>query len=81
MESYNVKTLVRSCEKTYDDEQMRKNGIEVHELMFDDGMLPEEALIDKWIKIIDDFFKPEDAAEESKIEKMDDKGKKSKKNN
>ena len=59
LDSYNVKLLVRSCEKLYDDDPLIKHGIEVHELSFDDGMLPEQELIDKWIKIIDEFFKEE----------------------
>ena len=30
--------------------------IKVSELTFPDGMLPEKEIIEKWLKIVDDFF-------------------------
>mmetsp|Transcript_2269 Transcript_2269/g.3906 ORF Transcript_2269/g.3906 Transcript_2269/m.3906 type:complete len:84 (-) Transcript_2269:464-715(-) len=56
LENYNVKHLARSCEKTYDEELLQNAGIRVTELMFPDGMLPEQEIIDKWLNIVDKFF-------------------------
>jgi hypothetical protein len=51
-----VKQLVRSCEKTYDEELLERAGIKVDELVFPDGQLPEQSTIDAWLKIVDEFF-------------------------
>lgn len=51
-----MKHLARSCEKTYDESPLKKAGIDVSELMFPDGMLPEQEIIDKWLNIVDSFF-------------------------
>ena len=54
--SNNVKLLVRSCEGTYEEEQLTQEGIKVEELIFPDGQLPEQQVIDRWLDIVDDFF-------------------------
>ena len=48
--------LARSCEKTYEEDQLNEAGIKVTELMFPDGMLPQQEIIDQWLTIVDDFF-------------------------
>ena len=65
LENYNVKHLARSCEKTYDEELLNAAGIKVTELMFPDGMLPEQSIIDQWLKIVDDFFENNQAPAET----------------
>ena len=53
-----MKHIVRSCEKTYSEDEIRAKGIDVTELKFDDGKLPTQDVIDQWLKIVDDFFDP-----------------------
>ena len=52
---HNVKHLVRACEKAYDETSIKEQGIEVTELKFPDGKLPEQDIIDKWLEIVDEF--------------------------
>mgnify|MGYP001198156610 CR=1 FL=1 len=54
----NVKILVKSCETEYTADQLVKEGIKLEELIFEDGRLPSQDVIDKWLKIVDDFFDP-----------------------
>ena len=42
LENYSVRHLVRSCEKTYDEEMLTEHNIKVTELMYEDGKLPEQ---------------------------------------
>ena len=56
LEKFNVKHLARSCEPTYEDQPLLDANIKVTELIFDDGMLPEEEIINKWLDIVDEFF-------------------------
>ena len=42
MKTHNVKKLVRSCELTYAEDELTKEGIEVEELIFPDGQLPNK---------------------------------------
>ena len=51
----NVKILVKSCETDYTAETLVKEGIQLEELIFEDGRLPSQDLINKWLKIVDDF--------------------------
>ena len=71
-----MKQLVRSCEKTYDEDMLNKANIKVSELVFPDGMLPEQAIIDRWFGIVDDFFATNPAASASLEKPTADKGKK-----
>ena len=54
----NVKILVKSCETSYTADQLAKEGIEVQELIFQDGQLPSQDVIDRWLRIVDNFFDP-----------------------
>ena len=49
LENYNVKHLTRSCEKTYDEDMLTEAGISLSELMFPDGKLPDQEIIDEWL--------------------------------
>ena len=53
LEKFNVKHLICSCEKTYDEKSFVERGITVTELAFPDGQLPGNDVIDKWLKIVD----------------------------
>lgn len=56
LKSYNVKHLTRSCEQTYDESQLIEVGINVSEIIFDDGKVPDEKMIAHWFNMVDDFF-------------------------
>ena len=61
LNTYNVKHIIRSCEKTYDESLLEAAGIKVTELIYDDGKLPNQEIIDKLSEIVDNFFKKDDA--------------------
>ena len=54
----NVKILIKACETSYTKEQLTREDIEVQELIFDDGKLPTQEVMDRWLKIVDNFFDP-----------------------
>ena len=47
---------MRACEKTYEEEELTSQGIDVQELQFPDGQIPDKQVIEKWLKIVDAFF-------------------------
>ena len=53
---------MKSCETSYTHDALHKADIEIHELIFQDGQLPSQDVIDKWLKIVDDFFDPPETA-------------------
>ena len=57
----NVKILVKSCETEYTADILVREGIQLEELIFEDGRLPSQDVINRWLKIVDDFFDPVDA--------------------
>ena len=48
--------MVRSCELTYSEEELKSEGIKVEELIFPDGQLPDKEVQVKWLQMVDDFF-------------------------
>ncbi|CDW91614.1 protein tyrosine phosphatase [Stylonychia lemnae] len=48
----NCDILVRTCEKTYNEEQIVSNGINIIELAFPDGNSPPRKVIQQWLKIV-----------------------------
>ena len=54
-----VKILVKSCETEYSGDMLVKEGIELQELIFEDGRLPSKDVTKRWLEIVDDFFDPE----------------------
>ncbi|KAK9497479.1 hypothetical protein O3M35_004188 [Rhynocoris fuscipes] len=53
---YNVKNLVRVCERTYNDEFLKDAGIFVHDLFFKDGSIPSKRIIKDWFKLLKVMF-------------------------
>ena len=49
--------IVRTCAKTYNDDEIKKNGISIEEVPFPDGRKPPKEIILKWIKIVTNHFK------------------------
>lgn len=56
MKRHGVTKIVRTCAKTYDDDDIKKNGIQIEDLQFPDGSGPPKEVITKWIKIVNDHF-------------------------
>lgn len=44
--------VVRVCEPTYKVEELRKEGIEVTDLVFDDGTFPPTEIVDHWFDLL-----------------------------
>ncbi|SPJ10882.1 protein tyrosine phosphatase [Plasmodium sp. DRC-Itaito] len=57
MKNYNVTDLVRTCERTYNDEEIQDAGINVHELIFPDGDAPTEDIVSNWLNIVNNVIK------------------------
>ncbi|PIK35602.1 hypothetical protein BSL78_27574, partial [Apostichopus japonicus] len=51
-----VQEVVRVCEPKYDKELLAKEGIEVLDLVFDDGGVPSVDIIDKWVALLKKRF-------------------------
>ncbi|CDO64936.1 protein tyrosine phosphatase [Plasmodium reichenowi] len=57
MKNYNVTDLVRTCERTYNDGEIKDAGINVHELIFPDGDAPTEDIVSNWLNIVNNVIK------------------------
>ncbi len=53
---YKVTNIVRTCERTYTEDEILKNGIRIHNLKFDDGKFPNYETIKSFLNIIDEVF-------------------------
>lgn len=52
LKKHNVMDVVRVCEPTYKIEELRKEGIEVTDLVFDDGTFPPSEIVDHWFDLL-----------------------------
>jgi len=52
LKKHNVKDVVRVCEPTYKVEELRKEGIDVTDLVFDDGTFPPGDIVDQWFDLL-----------------------------
>lgn len=52
LKKHNVMDVVRVCEPTYKVEELRKEGIEVKDLVFDDGTFPPSEIVDQWFDLL-----------------------------
>ncbi|CRG96182.1 protein tyrosine phosphatase, putative [Plasmodium gallinaceum] len=57
MKNYNVTDLVRTCEKTYNDREIERAGINVHELIFPDGDAPTDDIVNNWLTVVNNVIK------------------------
>lgn len=60
MKRFGVTDLVRVCDPTYAKETVEREGIRVHEMLFPDGDGPPEAVVDRWLTLVDDVFNSSD---------------------
>ncbi|XP_065206366.1 PRL-1 phosphatase [Planococcus citri] len=52
LKKHNVNYVVRVCEPTYSVEELKKEGINVFDLAYDDGTSPPNEVIDEWFEIL-----------------------------
>lgn len=52
LKKHNVLDVVRVCEPTYKVEELLKEGIEVTDLVFDDGTFPPSEIVDRWFDLL-----------------------------
>lgn len=52
LKKHNVLDVVRVCEPTYKVEELKNEGIEVTDLVFDDGTFPPSDVVDRWFSLL-----------------------------
>ncbi|KAL6260056.1 protein tyrosine phosphatase type IVA 1 [Pogonomyrmex barbatus] len=52
LKKHNVKEVVRVCEPTYKVEELKSEGINVIDLVFDDGTFPPSEVVDEWFELL-----------------------------
>lgn len=52
LKKHNVLDVVRVCEPTYKVEELRKEGIDVTDLVFDDGTFPPTEIVEQWFDLL-----------------------------
>ncbi|NP_001019269.1 protein tyrosine phosphatase type IVA 2 isoform 2 [Danio rerio] len=59
LKKFEVNTLVRVCEATYDTALVQKEGIQVFDWPFDDGASPPTRIVDDWLNLLKTKFREE----------------------
>lgn len=57
LKRHNVKEVVRVCEPTYKVDELRQEGIDVIDLVFDDGTFPPNEVVDEWFELLKNRFR------------------------
>lgn len=56
---HRVTDIVRVCEPTYHGAELSSAGIVLHEMAYDDGRIPPQAILDDWLLLVEGrFFTP-----------------------
>lgn len=53
---HRVSDIVRVCEPTYHGAELINAGIVLHEMAYDDGRVPPQAVLDAWLRLVDERF-------------------------
>lgn len=53
---HNVTDVVRVCDPTYSEANLRKAGIVLHEMPYPDGHSPPDDVLDRWLTLVDERF-------------------------
>jgi protein tyrosine phosphatase type 4A len=53
---YNVTDVVRTCERTYTEDDIIKEGIKIHDMRFDDGKFPSKEIVKNFLDIVEGVF-------------------------
>ncbi|MES1915936.1 MAG: hypothetical protein MHM6MM_007813 [Cercozoa sp. M6MM] len=56
MKRYGVHTVVRACEPSYSTEPLKREGVDVREMAFDDGSPPPPEVIEDFMSLVRDEF-------------------------
>ncbi|CAB0037999.1 unnamed protein product [Trichogramma brassicae] len=56
LKNHKVKEVVRVCEPTYETGELKSEGINVIDLLFEDGTYPPNEVIDDWFELIKTRF-------------------------
>ena len=48
----NIISVVKACDLIYDQTKLKKNGITVYDLTFEDGHCPSENIIEQWLNLV-----------------------------
>uniref|UniRef100_A0A8C5B6U0 Protein tyrosine phosphatase 4A2b n=1 Tax=Gadus morhua TaxID=8049 RepID=A0A8C5B6U0_GADMO len=59
LKKFEVNTLVRVCDATYDKAPVEKEGIQVLDWPFDDGAPPPTQIVDDWLNLLKTKFREE----------------------
>eukprot|EP01035_Chromulina_nebulosa_P019357 gene19357-25223_t len=54
---HNVVHIVRISEPSYNKDLIEKAGIQLHEMWYDDGQGPSDAIIEAWLELVEKTFK------------------------
>ncbi|XP_034016604.1 protein tyrosine phosphatase type IVA 2 [Thalassophryne amazonica] len=57
LKKFEVNTLVRVCDATYDKAPVEKEGIQVLDWPFDDGAPPPTQVVDDWLNLLNNKFR------------------------
>lgn len=57
-----MKDVVRVCEPTYKTDMLAKEGVQVHDLQFDDGSPPPQTVVEQWFNILRERFADDENA-------------------
>eukprot|EP00347_Sterkiella_histriomuscorum_P021792 403332751 len=63
----NCNILVRTCEKTYNEDMIRQEGIQILDLEFPDGYSPPRHIISKWLKLVSNQIKSKSVLENPEV--------------
>lgn len=52
LKKHQVDTIVRVCEASYKTDELKKRGISIYDLVFEDGSVPSSSVIEEWFKLL-----------------------------
>lgn len=56
LKKHNVRAVVRVCEPSYQTAELQSEGIDVYDLVYDDGTFPPAEVVDEWFKLLKKQF-------------------------
>lgn len=56
LKAHNVTAVVRVCEPSYNQDPLQQEGIDVYDLVYEDGMYPPGFVVDDWFKLLKKHF-------------------------
>lgn len=56
LKKHNTTVVVRVCQPSYKIDELQNEGIDVHDLEYDDGTFPPNDVVDEWFKLLKKQF-------------------------